>query len=181
MADTENNKSVFGGVTKFDGYFDAANQGKAVVKISRASGGNTDLDENSSFFVSSYQIQWQRAVSMIRPLNSTGLVAQVGRGTGTITLTGMVGALSEFKSVLDGGNVCDPLTITVDISTMRYKCEGTGSSEVNKDSQLKLTYCIPQVFQVTGQTEQQGMIIQQATLQCTIGGLEIGSGAAGGK
>ena len=170
--------NVFGGTNVYAGYYEAYKGGEASVSISRGSGGSANIGKG--FLVQQYQIQAQRGVNILRFCNTTDLAAQVGALQGTCQLTGLIGTKEDFAKLLagegTGSDICNPLTITINGQGGFQKCTQNGSESSDEAIEFIISGGIVSSFNITGQIDQNGVLMQQGTVTFTFTQLELQSG-----
>lgn len=177
--------NIFNGTSTVGGVFEAFSNDKVMVSIARASTYNTNPNKgknlDSGFLASGYRITFQRNVSPRRFLNNTATFFNLGYGTGTLQLDGIVGKKSAFDDLLTGkdvDNVCDPLVITISPSFYTECVEGKAKPNTNDSLKYICTNCIAQSVILNGQVDQQGIVMNSGTLVFQIGGLKTSNEAA---
>lgn len=118
--------NIFNGVTGYSGFYKAYDGLMTAIAFQRA-GGKALLD--ASFLVRQVQIDWRRSIVMQRVLNNTQPIAMVGVGSGTLTLTGMIGTYGAFAGLVQDDskeNICNPLSAVIASGTGFVGCTEKG-------------------------------------------------------
>ena len=174
------NVSIFNGTNEYAGFFESYRGGEAAVTITRGTGEGSAVDEG--FMVQQYQITAQRGVNTLRFLNMNKVVAQVGAVQGTCQLTGLVGTKEAFAKLLAGGSegtaqdICDSLTVTIEASSGFNKCDSiTPGATMASPNPVKFIASggIVSAVQITGQIDQNGVMLQTGTVSITFTKLEM--------
>lgn len=170
--------NIFNGTNKFAGYYEAFNGEKATVKIKRANSTSEESIDNG-FLVNVYSIGATRGVVINRFMNLDGAVAQVGTLNGTLQLQGLIGTAEGFKQLLGGStggsnDVCNQLVITISAAGGYTKCDGNGNStKVNEDATFVLSGGIVNQVAITGQVDQNGIMMQSGSVSVQFTQLEL--------
>ena len=172
--------TIFNGSNTYAGFYEAFKGGEASVSIARGKGGNANI--GNGFLVQQYVIQAQRGVNTLRFVNTTDLAAQIGALQGTCQLVGLIGTKADFTKLLtggtagngDGSDVCSPVMVTIKGAGGYQKCDENGTATAADGS---VTFVasggIVTGVNITGQIDQNGVLMQQGTVTFTFTKLEI--------
>lgn len=178
--------NIFNGATKVSGVFEGFNGGKALLYFARGNFANNvngavaagkKLDQG--FLVESYNIAFRRGVQPRRFLNDEGIYYNVGFGTGTIDLRGIVGKKEALDGILASGNndICNPLTIVV-FPNFFSECKDNKAVDASNQS---LAYvcgqCMAAQLGLGGNVDPQGITQNTGTLVFSIGSLHTTTAA----
>lgn len=166
---------IFNGSNEYAGYFEAFKGGDAAVTIARGTKSETNVGEG--FLVQQYTIQAQRGVNNLRFLNTPKVAAQVGALQGTCQLVGLLGTKKQFENLLTGGtagdDICSPLVVTIKGSGSFQQCvDGKATASTNSIT-FVASGGIVQGVTVTGQVDQNGVLLQQGTVTFSFTKLEL--------
>ena len=201
---------VFSGAPNYAGYIESWKGGRASIRVARADANTQEAlaaavteawsgadksakDVNKGFMVNSYQVSFQRTVQNQYFLNIEDAVAILGRGQGTVTLTGLVGSAEDFATLLGasktGGTTgtitddfCKPLIIMISGTTQVNDCATrTAANGTGDGTTFICSNVIINNFAVTGQTQADGAEMQVANITATFTNLEMKSGKPNGS
>ena len=167
------NNSLFNGTSKYAGYMEAFRGGKAEIQVYRksASGEGARTKIGEGFMVSGYNAQFQRDVTLNYFLNIEDAVALIGRGTGTLSLQGMIGRLEDFDNLLGntdaGEDICNMLVVEITGATNFQKCTTDASGATTTSSGSGTIICAGGIITgvtLAGQVQQNGQTLQQGSL-----------------
>lgn len=193
---------VFSGAPNYAGYIESWKGGRASIRVARADSNTKDAiaaavtkvwkgedknakDVNKGFMVNQYQVSFQRTVQNQYFLNIEDAVAILGRGQGTVTLTGLVGSAEDFATLIGasktGGTTtddfCKPLIIMISGTTQVNDCATRNATNGTGDGTTFIcSNVIINNFSVTGQTQADGAEMQVANISATFTNLEMKSG-----
>ena len=138
--------------------------------------GNID----DGFLAQSYQIQWGRGVTMQRVLNKNKPIAMVGVGSGQLSITGLLGTYEGFKALLGiddkattTEDLCNPLNAIIACGNGFIACSKDKQIEAKSAVGIILTNIIVASFTLTGQYDQNNILMQTGTVNFQIGGCKI--------
>lgn len=172
--------TIFNGSNTYAGFYEAFKGGDASVTIARGKGGNANI--GNGFLVQQYTIQAARGVNTLRFVNTTDLAAQIGALQGNCQLVGLIGTKGDFTKLLtggtagngDGSDVCSPITVTIKGAGGFQKCDASGKVVAAGDSvTFRASGGIVTGVNITGQIDQNGVLMQQGTVTFTFTKLEI--------
>lgn len=177
--------NIFNGATKVSGYFEGFSGGRALIYMARgdfSKGINSAVDKNNElnkgFLVESYTIGFRRGIQPRRFLNDTGIYYNVGFGTGTIDLRGIVGKKEALDNILlaDGNDICNPLTIVV---FPNFFTECKDFEKVKNDQTLAYVcgQCMASNIGLTGNVDAQGITQNGGNITFNIGSLQTTTAA----
>ena len=212
MADaktTTTTTTLFNGATNYHGFIESWSGGEATITVARATGNsdqaiqnaiktalNSESDDNKvteGFYVQQYQLGFQRTVQNQYFMNIKGAVAILGRGQGTLSLSGLVGKADQFLKLFgankDGSSgqsadgsfardFCNPLVIVIKGGTQLKSCGSQGAVSANG---LGVTFICSNViinnFSVQGQLQADGAEMQVAGIQAQFTALDVKTAA----
>ena len=145
---------------------------------------NESLEGNidDGFLAQSYQIQWGRGVTMQRVLNKNKPIAMVGVGSGQLSITGLLGTYEGFKALLGIGDkatttedLCNPLNAIIACGNGFIACSNEDNKQIEAKSAVGiiLTNIIVASFNLTGQYDQNNILMQTGSVSFQIGGCKI--------
>ncbi len=172
------NTNIFNGVEGFSGFFEAFHGENVSITFARTNSAGSTTDVDQGFLARQYDATWQRAVSIDYVLNRTKPVAMVGAGNGTLSIVGLVGTAEGMQAILSSNELCTPLTAIIRGGATFTDCNNEGSSVANGQCIITLGNVIPTSVRITGNSQNQGIDLQSATVQFVFGSLKIGSAQA---
>lgn len=153
------------------GVFGADNDEDSIVF---SSVGSSDLD---GFIINSYTVSWSRPVGYMRAYNKKGTIVQFGKGSGSLSLQGLVGPTEEFEALLQatsGTNVCKNANCTITVGGGYTACNTNGESTTSSDRLVITARGVTMQSISMGGSLQEGSInLTTANLTFKIAGLSI--------
>ena len=137
-----------------------------VIKLEGAVISGSDFPD--SMIVESIRLEYQRSVSFRQPLNSKKRSVIVGRASGTLTITNLLGGASSIKSLLSKGKECT-LEGSITISALDTNTCPSGNSTADSYTCKGL---IVQGMNITAQDGGQGVTQAQGTVTLFFASLE---------
>ena len=155
------------------GVFGADNDDDTIVFSTGA--GDTPLD---GFIIESYSISWQRPIEYRRAFNRKGNIANLGKGTGSMTLTGLVGPADEFEALMEatsGNDVCKSANCVISTGGGYSSCDSNGN-QTKASGKLNITAqgIILASINMGGQLSEGAVSLTTATLTFKVGGVKVG-------
>lgn len=131
------------------------------------------------FLIDSYRLDWQRPIQYRRAFNVRGKLAQMGYGTGTLTLQGVVGPAEEFEKLVkaaSGQDLCQTAACAISVSGDFAQCAEDGSGTINSETRSGVLTASGLILQGInmGATLQEGAVtLTQASMQFKVAGVSI--------
>jgi hypothetical protein len=126
----------------------------------------SDSPESGAMLVESVSVSASRGVQLRHFLNG-GTAAFVGRGNGTVTISGLFGTADQMSNLLGSSNndICKmSRTITLKSGLLK-KCTNDGAVSTASDATITLHGCIVQGFTINKQLTQDGQVYETASVQ----------------
>lgn len=155
------------------GVFGGADSDDTIV-FSSINGTDSALD---GFVIESYSLNWGRAVSYRRAYNKKGNVVVLGKGAGTLTLTGLVGPADEFEQLLEatsGNDVCKNANCVIKTGGGYSTCDTAGNKTTSsKPLTITAKAVVLTGIAMGGQLQEGGVTLTSANLSFKVGGVSI--------
>ena len=119
----------------------------SILTFSHPRGGRVGVDR--AFLCQSATVNFGRSVQKMFFINVNGVAYTLGRGSGTLSLTGLLGDSEDFGELF-GSDVTDPCN-----GLFTVQLDAFGMQPCNEDrpkGKLYMTGVVPQSFAITAQT-----------------------------
>lgn len=145
------------------------------IVFSTVGGAGSSLD---GFIIESYNVSWARPVMTRRAYNKKGSIITMGKGTGSLTLSGLVGPSDEFEALLDatsGNNVCKNANCVIRTGGGYSACDSNGNkSSSSNPVTITAKGIILQSLSLGGQLQEGAVSLTNANMVFKVSGLSVG-------
>lgn len=159
----------------YAGYFGPTKGGRSLIgfgtNVSEAQDAANQMLSDWGFLCESYTAQFSRNVASKHFLNVPQPAAMTGYPNGTLQVTGMVGTYDAFENIINHstGDLCGRLVCVITNGSSFTPCADVN----NKGTQIICAGLIVDTIQITGQVDQQGVLIQQAIIRFNMSDMQI--------
>lgn len=157
--------------------------GGNTITFSNLQSGTNSYTLQNGYLIDGYQIGWNRSIQLKRVFNRSNRVAIVGYGQGQLTLSGLIGRAEDFEQLMSatsGDDVCNLPVCTIEANSGFKTCSSDGSSNDNGASVIKVSGLLHATIQITGQIQDNGILLQNCNMTFAISGVEINSKSSSG-
>lgn len=134
-------------------------------------------DDMDGFIIEGYTLSWQRGLQYRRAYNKKGNIVVVGKGTGSLSLTGLVGPADEFERLVEstsGKDVCKNANCTISAGGGYSSCDSSGNTSTSsKNITITAKSIILQGLSISGQMQEGAVTLTQANMTFKVGGVAI--------
>lgn len=128
----------------------------------------SDSPDSGAMLVESVAVAASRGVQLRHFMNGS-TAAFVGRGNGTVTITGLFGTADQMRNLLGSNNDICKLSRTITLkSGLLKKCTNDGAVSTSSDTTITLHGCIVQNFNIGKQLTQDGQVYETASVQMVL-------------
>nr|DAQ19013.1 MAG TPA: hypothetical protein [Herelleviridae sp.] len=158
--------------------------GGNTITFSNLQNGTSSYTLQNGYLIDGYSIGWQRSIQLKRVFNRNNRVAIVGYGQGQLSLSGLIGRADDFEQLMDatsGEDVCNLPVCTIEANSGFKTCSSDGSSSDSGASVIKVSGLLHAQIQITGQIQDNGILLQTCNMTFAISGVEINSKDSSGS
>ena len=136
-------------------------------------------DTLDGFIIESYTLNWQRPIAYRRAFNKKGNIVNLGKGTGSLTLQGLVGPTDEFEALMkatSGNSVCKTANCVISTGGGYSTCNSDGTQS-KESGNLTITAqgIVLQGITMAGSLQEGAVSLTNATLTFKVGGVKLGN------
>lgn len=156
---------------------DLAGMSAAIIQAQNSVGiGGTTVSVDTGFLCDYYAIDWRRNTQIKHFFNNAKPAVMTGYGQGSVTFRGLIGTYDGINFLINANqqydDICEPLVAVIGNANQLKKCVSGGTTREVKGVEHRLYGLVLNDYQITGQIEDSGLLLQQATLVYTIGALD---------
>ena len=134
-------------------------------------------DALDGFIIESYTLQWSRPIQYRRAFNKKGNIVNLGKGTGSLVLQGLVGPTDEFEALMkatSGDDVCKTANCVISTGGGYSSCDEEGN-QTKASGNLTITAqgVVLQGISLTGALTEGAISLTSANLTFKVGGVKI--------
>lgn len=158
--------------------------GGNTITFSNLQNGTSSYTLQNGYLIDGYSIGWQRSIQLKRVFNRNNRVAIVGYGQGQLSLSGLIGRADDFEQLMDatsGEDVCNLPVCAIEANSGFKTCSSDGSSNDSGASVIKVSGLLHAQIQITGQIQDNGILLQTCNMTFAISGVEINSKDSSGS
>lgn len=166
-------QDIFGGSGSIEAIF-GISSGSSVVFSNLSGAANEGV--KLGFLIDQYQLSWSRDVRTKRMFNLSGRLAIVGSGSGTLTLSGLVGAADQFEQLIQktsSQDICSSPVCTIAANNGFGICQNGKSTTSTNAVEIECTGILLAQIGINGQISENNTLMTMGTLVFTVSGVNI--------